>query len=264
MSNSRLRDKSGSIFSNIYHHVRRQRITLELIQRRINLKLGSLICDVGCGDGWYSLPLNELGYFVVGIDISRKRLKKAKTRVNDANFIACNAKRMPFRDNVFDLIVCAQLLEHIPDPSTTVGECKRIVKNGQFLLFEVPSRSNIIDILIKKLLRTEQSPWLNWGLTIARSHVHFFSQDELLKIFLLHKLKVVEVRGSVALRYTLPILSSMFWDAKRKWWLFLDVIEGTINRIPGLKRYGAIQAFLTMKAGGTSTIDNYHTIFAMG
>jgi ubiquinone/menaquinone biosynthesis C-methylase UbiE len=244
---------SNSYFPNAYHHVRRRRIAIQLIQKRIKLKPGSLVCDVGCGDGWYSLCLNELRYHVVGIDVSRKRLKKAKSRVNDANFIVGDVNSMPFRDDVFDLIVCAQLLEHIPYPSTVVSECKRIVKFGQFLFFEVPSRSNIIDILIRKLLRTDQSPWLIWGLTIARTHVHFFSQEELLKIFLLHRLSVVEIRGSVALRYTLPLLSEVFWDPEGKLWGFLDIIEGIIGSIPKLKRYGAIQSFVLRKARNRET-----------
>ena len=239
-----------SYFSSAYHHVRRRRIALELIQRKAELKEDEcLVCDVGCGEGWYTIVLERRGHLVTGIGISEKRLKRAKTKIHDVDFVRGDVNGMPIKSNVFDLVVCAQLLEHIHNPSVVVKECKRISKSGGALLFKVPSKTNIIDILIKKVLRMDRAPWTTWGLTIDPTHVHFFSQEELLKIFSAQKLKVIEIRGAVALRYTLPILHNMFVNAKGRWWPLLDAIEEIISRIPYLKRYGAIQTFLLSNQG---------------
>lgn len=235
-----------SYLAGAYHHVKRRRVMLALVQATTKIRSVHLVCDVGCGDGWYSLPLSRLGYHVVGIDVSRGSLRRAKMRVKNADFIRGDANAMPFRSKIFDFTICAQVLEHMRCPSTVVGECKIIGKHGGFFLFEVPSKSNLVDMWIKRLLGA-LGPWTTWGLTIDAAHIHFFTQEELKEIFADHNLTLVEVIGAVALRYSLPVLSQMFFNAKMRFWNFLDLVEGLISSIPTLKKYGAIQSFLLTK-----------------
>ena len=238
-------EPSSSLLSLGYHHIRRRQVVFRLIEEKLRLKKAeTLVCDVGCGDGWYTIPLKEHGYSVVGIDVSKKSLKRVKVIVENIDVVRGDVNFMPFKKSVFHLVVCAQLLEHVLSPFRVVGECKRITGKGNFLLFEVPSKSNILDFMVKKLLRLNHAPWTTWGLTIDPSHLHFFSQEELLKIFSANELDIMEIKGAIALRYALPGLSAMFFDRKKRWWVFLDVIESIISSIPILNRLGAIQTFL--------------------
>lgn len=52
--------------------------------------------------------------------------------------IQCYAEAVPFKSKTFDSIICAELLEHVPDPRLVLQEVYRILKPGGVLLITVP------------------------------------------------------------------------------------------------------------------------------
>lgn len=91
---------------------------------------GGVVCDLGCGDGFGSLKLAELGYYVTGIDVSEEMIHKAKgTNVgNSAQFIKGDISNLPFEDNSFDAVLAINSLEWTEDPLQVIKEIQRIVK----------------------------------------------------------------------------------------------------------------------------------------
>jgi len=70
------------------------------------------ILDVGVGTGRFAKPMQDAGFQVVGVDISKKRIEKAKEkRVN--NVLLGEARFLPFKDNVFDATISIHLLHLI-------------------------------------------------------------------------------------------------------------------------------------------------------
>lgn len=69
------------------------------------------ILDLGCGDGFHSSILADLGYEAYGVDNSAEGIQRAKERASAANFICCNAAALDqhFEKGFFDCIYCRGL-----------------------------------------------------------------------------------------------------------------------------------------------------------
>jgi SAM-dependent methyltransferase len=114
---------------------------LELIKEVVQARRPKLILDYGCGGGWLSLLLLRWGFDVVGVDVSGKMVKSAKSVCREADFIVCDAMRLPFRDEVFDLTVGISILHHL-DLKHAFNELKRISLDRSVLLFMEPNSLN--------------------------------------------------------------------------------------------------------------------------
>ena len=69
-----------------------------------NLPLG-LTLDIGCGTGYHSKILKEIGHSVVSADISLEMVKKAKSMQNGDFFIVADVEKLPFKEDAFDNVV---------------------------------------------------------------------------------------------------------------------------------------------------------------
>lgn len=93
------------------------------------------ILDAGCGAGALTNRLAQAGYDVVGCDLSQVALRKVSTKK-----CAGRVDQLMFRDNVFDLTVAGELLEHIPPAfyDQARGELARVSR--KYILISVPYR----------------------------------------------------------------------------------------------------------------------------
>lgn len=99
--------------------------------------------DLGCGDGQVSRALLDARVArlpIVGLDLSRSQLAKARVSGHYANLIRASATRMPFRNEHFESVICNGVLEALPDsPEQAVREAARILKRGGLFLLTVPT-----------------------------------------------------------------------------------------------------------------------------
>lgn len=100
-----------------------------------NLK-PSRVLDVGCGTGANLLLFDGQ---IVGLDISLKALKLAKRRKRNALLVQGSATALPFKDEIFDLVLALDLLEHLPDDLQGLREMYRVLKKGGTILVTVPA-----------------------------------------------------------------------------------------------------------------------------
>jgi 2-polyprenyl-6-hydroxyphenyl methylase/3-demethylubiquinone-9 3-methyltransferase len=109
-------------------------LRLGWIDRSASLK-GKQVLDVGCGGGLLSEGMAEMGARVTGIDLSDKALGVARLHLLesgqqvDYRHIAAEdmANSHPAS---FDVVTCLEMLEHVPDPASTVRACAQMVKPG--------------------------------------------------------------------------------------------------------------------------------------
>lgn len=104
----------------------------------------SFFLDVGCGTGVLCIYAALIGAEVVGLDISSINLAKAKDVAKSKNlrkcsFILGDIDRLPFRENVFDKIVCTEVLEHLLKPNKALKEINRVAKKGTEVVITVPN-----------------------------------------------------------------------------------------------------------------------------
>ncbi len=115
----------------------------------LNLKKIKKVIDVGCGNGRH---LKSLGFKltdseIIGIDQSAPEITKLNKEFNESvckngnayKFITGDIREMDVPDNSQDLVVCSEVLEHVPNFEAVLEECYRILKPGSVMLISVPS-----------------------------------------------------------------------------------------------------------------------------
>src|SRR5215813_2851693 len=108
-------------------------LRLEFIAQRCGGFEGKEALDVGCGGGILAEAMARAGARVTGIDLSEKALGVAKLHQLesgigvDYRLVAAEAlaAEHPAR---FDLVTCMELLEHVPDPASTIAACAKLAK----------------------------------------------------------------------------------------------------------------------------------------
>ena len=105
----------------------------EWISSTTGLKTGKVL-DLGCGPGFFSIPLASADYDVVGIDYSYEMVARATENASRTGvqpvFMRMDAQSMTFADESFDLIVSRDVLWNLEYPEKAYSEILRVLKPG--------------------------------------------------------------------------------------------------------------------------------------
>jgi 2-polyprenyl-6-hydroxyphenyl methylase / 3-demethylubiquinone-9 3-methyltransferase len=107
---------------------------------------GKRVVDVGCGGGILAEAMAERGAQVTGIDLADKPLKVAMLHGMETGSRV--AYRLVSAEDLaaespggFDVVTCMELLEHVPDPASTVAACARLARPGGWVFFSTLNRN---------------------------------------------------------------------------------------------------------------------------
>ena len=120
-------------------------LRLEWIAGKLALA-GKKVVDVGCGGGILSESMAQRGADVTGIDLSEKALAVARLHLlesgNKVNYQSVSAESFAEQNPAsFDVVTCLEMLEHVPNPASTVAACARLVKPGGHVFFSTINRN---------------------------------------------------------------------------------------------------------------------------
>lgn len=113
------------------------------ISRYKEIKAGMSILEIGCGDGGNLLPFARRGCKVIGVDMAAGRIKDAiaffKESGAEATFIASDIFKLKELEHTFDLIICHDVLEHIPDKKQFLANLRRYLNDGGMVFMSFPA-----------------------------------------------------------------------------------------------------------------------------
>ncbi len=120
-------------------------LRLDYIRRQVPLA-GARVLDVGCGGGLLSEALAREGAQVTGIDMGEAPLSVARLHLHESglevDYRQSTAEAFAeAHPDEFDLVTCLEMLEHVPDPASTVAACARLVKPGGTVVFSTINRN---------------------------------------------------------------------------------------------------------------------------
>lgn len=107
---------------------------------------GKRVVDVGCGGGILTEALAQAGASTLGVDLAEKSLQVAKLHALDTG-VSVDYEKIAVEDlaarqpGEFDVVVCMEMLEHVPDPASVVRACARLAKPGGTLTFSTLNRN---------------------------------------------------------------------------------------------------------------------------
>jgi cyclopropane fatty-acyl-phospholipid synthase-like methyltransferase len=116
---------------------------LEPIADEYSISSTETVLDAGCGYGGRSLRIGkDFGSHVISIDLSLSCLKSVKSakKLQNIDLINADVQYLPLKDSSIDKIVCADVLEHVPDVSFTLRGFEQTLKKGGLIFLLVPSR----------------------------------------------------------------------------------------------------------------------------
>ncbi len=125
---------------------------LERMAKRLKIKLGSIVLDVGTGTGVFiHFLLREMGKGgrIIALDFAEKMLRRARAKGFNGNidYLCADVTNIPLGNEIFDIIVCYSSFPHFQDKSRALAEMNRVIKRGgRLLICHTSSRASINEI----------------------------------------------------------------------------------------------------------------------
>lgn len=163
-----------------YHNKRR--IILKAFLQN-SLRFCNTFVDIGCGTGEYLLLAKQFLNQVCGLDVSKRYLHRCKP-AKAQHLIQADSRCLPFQNQVFDFVLCSEVIEHINPNENAIAEVFRLAR--KFALVSTPNHG-LLRILMGKLNRQKVA-----SVDSSVGHINIQTFSELLPKFRNQKWKIAD------------------------------------------------------------------------
>ena len=138
---------------------------------------GKTLLDVGCGEGWIMDKFFQSGISVTGLDFSSFALRKFHPHLlqffEQGNIY--DALREKSKQQVtFDVIVCANVLEHVVDPAELLSIMRNLMHASSLLIIIVPNDFSLLHQYLLEKKKISREFWLCYP-----DHLSYFNKDNM-------------------------------------------------------------------------------------
>ena len=149
------------------------------------------VLDIGCGDAFLTHRIRQTGRAVVGLDMSHLGLRLGRTalernagRKGTAVLVRGDLFRLPVRDEYFDSVVLADVIEHVAGADEAIAEARRVLRPGGQLLITTPRRRGetfVDEYHVQEYTGPELGKLLRHR--FSRVHVGAFAAEPLMRLW---------------------------------------------------------------------------------
>jgi 2-polyprenyl-3-methyl-5-hydroxy-6-metoxy-1,4-benzoquinol methylase len=139
---------------------------------------GKEAITIGCGYGYEAEMIEELGFSVTGLDISKHAVAMCKKRLDHLKFLVHDISN-PIPCHLVDLIVGMEILEHLTDPMKAIKNVHEGLEVGGSVIFTTPNKNSPyypVNLIIDKTHINIKSPkeWFNLMNSLSWSLIRIF------------------------------------------------------------------------------------------
>ncbi|MBJ2125775.1 bifunctional 2-polyprenyl-6-hydroxyphenol methylase/3-demethylubiquinol 3-O-methyltransferase UbiG [Flavobacterium sp. IB48] len=154
----------SSWFDTPYYHIlykdrnyREAQVFMDNLTHYLNLPEKAKVLDLACGKGRHSIYLNQLGYDVLGADLSENSIAEASKNSNETLHFKVHDMRQPFEekfDAIFNLFTSFGYFESDDDNLTTLKAIKESLSEYGFAVIDFMNVPNVIENLVPEEVKT--------------------------------------------------------------------------------------------------------------
>jgi SAM-dependent methyltransferase len=154
---------------------------------------GVRVLDVGCAAGYLGAELTNRGSTVFGVDVDEAAVKRAGGFYHDIRCLNLEtATSLPWPRGSFDVIVAADVLEHLRDPRETLAMLASYLRSGGTLIVSLP---NIAHFSVRVGLLLGRFRYTRTGI-LDETHLRFFTFDSACDLVSDSGVEIAEVIGA--------------------------------------------------------------------
>ena len=170
-----------------FFHKARVESTIHLIENCFDNKQSFNLLDIGCGKGYITnqvknrfpnAEISALDYSLAAIDFAFDNFK-------NIDFIVADAYNLPYSDHYFDVIVCNNIWEHVPDPLNMLKEIMKVLKKNGYLIISTPSRYRLDNLL--RIIRGKLSVFM------SNTHITEYTVRQVIEQLQYRKFRTIQV-----------------------------------------------------------------------
>ncbi|WP_409416997.1 class I SAM-dependent methyltransferase [Flavobacterium sp. PS2] len=153
-----------SWFDTPYYHIlykdrnyREAQIFMDNLTHYLNLPEKANVLDLACGKGRHSIYLNQLGFNVLGADLSENSIAEASKNSNETLHFKVHDMREPFEekfDAIFNLFTSFGYFESDDDNLTTLKAIKASLSEYGFAVIDFMNVTQVIETLVPEEVKT--------------------------------------------------------------------------------------------------------------
>ncbi len=140
------------------------------------------VLDIGCNDGFIGSMLLKKRNDVYGVDFAQRKVSIAKKRGIKATVVDIESQDLPYRSNYFDVVLLADVIEHVFDTDVLLCRIHRVLKRGGTLIITTP---NVASLGRRAMLLFGINPFLEYSTRyidyapIPVGHIRYYTHADL-------------------------------------------------------------------------------------
>ncbi|HRL70964.1 MAG TPA: class I SAM-dependent methyltransferase [Flavobacterium sp.] len=219
----------SSWFDTPYYHIlykernyREAQVFMDNLTHYLNLPEKATVLDLACGKGRHSIYLNQLGFTVLGADLSENSIAEANKNANETLHFKVHDMREPFEekfDAIFNLFTSFGYFENDDDNLTTLKAIKESLSDYGFAVIDFMNVSQVIETLVPEEIKTMEGIDFHIKRYLKENHIYkeIDFEDQGQKFHFTEKVKALTLKDFEDLMEEAGIyLLDIFGDYKLK------------------------------------------------